>query len=255
MASITLNFGALINELAHTDIKSLVKNTKNQSKIINDWNRLLEALGQASEKLAKGEQIGAELASIRHLATSLGGCVVEFGSMLPGPIGIACSLGLAIACLIPPFDILGFVLNLMGCIPFAKAGLKTAKPLIENLIREALKSPIIKGGLRAGHDVANKVVRYNGEYAKSMYLRLVKPSLKKAETTLSHTPNANPNSKIASQSLETKYYLHEGGNVTPKYDSPYFPEILHKGNQEVRRYQLQPRTIQGNPVFNPFTNL
>ena len=257
MAAIKLNFNALIQELAHTDIKNLLKNVKNQSKIIDDWNQLIEVLCKAGEKFAKGEQIGAEVALLSSLATSLGSCVAEFGSMLPGPIGIACSLALAIVCLIPPIDALGFVLNLMGCIPFAKAGLKTARPLIENLIRDALKSPMIKGGLRAGQSVANKVVRYNGDFAKSMYQRLVKPSLQKAETKLSHTPKANPNSKIPNQHLERKFDIHEGGNFAPKYDSPFTPEILHKGNQSIRKYEALPRPVTnvGNPYFDTISHL
>ena len=114
MANVLLNFKPLIQELAHTDIKSFLKNSRNSQKILSDWDNLIKALGQAAEKISKGEKLGTELSQIGKMAANLGGCVTEFGSMLPGPIGIACSIALAIVCLIPPIDGIGFVLNLMG---------------------------------------------------------------------------------------------------------------------------------------------
>ena len=249
MASVVLNLKPLIQELTHADIKSFLKNSKNSQKILSDWDNLIKALGQAAEKISKGEKLGSELFQIGKMAASLGGCAAEFGSMLPGPIGIACSIALAIVCLIPPIDGIGFVLNLMGCIPFAKAGLKTARPLIEGIIRDALKSPMIKGCINAGRDITRKTIRYNGEYAKTMYRRLVETNSRNVKTNTKYTPVSSSQSKIPPQKAGDNFELYEGGAFTP--------EIVHQGTQIVRRTQVlgTPVTSVGNPFFNIFSHL
>lgn len=249
MANVVLNLKPLIQELIHTDIKSFLKNSKNSQKILSDWDNLIKALGQAAEKISKGEKLGSELSQIGKMATSLGGCAAEFGSMLPGPIGIACSIALAIVCLIPPIDGIGFVLNLMGCIPFAKAGLKTARPLIEGIIRDALKSPMIKGCINAGRDITRKTIRYNGEYAKTMYRRLVETNNKSVRNSTKYTPIGNSQSKISPKTAGSNLGIHEGG--------AFSPETVHQGTQIVRRTQVlgTPVTSVGNPFFNTFSHL
>ena len=247
MANVQLNVVPLVQELIHTDIRSLVKNAKNQSKIIKDWESLMNALKNVSAKIAKGEAIGAELLDIRRLALSLGNSAAEFGSMIPGPIGIACSVALAIVCLIPPLDGVGFLLNLMGCIPFAKTGMKSVRPLIEDIIRQALKSPMIKGCVNAGQGIAKKNIKYHSEYAKTMYRRLTKNS-KGGNVSVGEVPNVT-NRNIYQKTVGGKLDIHEGGNFSP--------EIVHKGTQEVRRTQTlgAPVTSFGNPLFNPFSHL
>lgn len=162
----------LLAELNKTNIRGLCKNVKNESKILRDWNELIEELGKISGKLAKGEIIGQDLVQISVLGQRLGTSAAEFGSMVPGPIGIACSLALAIGCLIPPMDLVGLVLNLLGCIPFAKAGTKALKPIINDIIREILKNPAVKSTLKAGAGYTKKMLKYNTEYAKSAYRKL-----------------------------------------------------------------------------------
>lgn len=161
MTSVVLNISPLLQELRHANIKELVKDAKNSSKILKNWDELMKALSLAGGKIARGEKLGGDLKRIGSLATQLSGSAAEFGSMLPGPIGVACSLALAIVCLMPPaIDIVGFLLNLMGCIPFAKQGIKIAKPLINDIIREAMKSPLVKGSVRGAGDI--RLISQNG---------------------------------------------------------------------------------------------
>lgn len=249
MANVVLNLKPLIQELTHADIKSFLKNSKNSQKILSDWDNLIKALGQAAEKISKGEKLGSELSQIGKMATSLGGCAAEFGSMLPGPIGVACSIALAIVCLIPPIDGIGFVLNLMGCIPFAKVGLKTARPLIEGIIKDALKSPMIKGCINSGRDITKKTIKYNGEYARTMYRRLVETNSRNVKTSTQYTPVGYSHSKIPPKKVGDNFELHEGGAFTP--------ETVHQGTQIVRRTQVlgTPVTSVGNPFFNTFSHL
>lgn len=176
MANIALNIRPLIDELFRIDIRDSIKSFRNQSKILSEWNALMKELKLVSPKIAKGEQLGEELCEIRRLATSLGRSAAEMGSMVPGPIGIACSVALAIVCLFPPMDLLGFLLNLLGAIPFAKGAAIGLKPILKNLIHEALQNPLVRGTIRAGRDASRKAIRYNKHYAVSAYKRILSNS-------------------------------------------------------------------------------
>lgn len=189
----------LLAELNKTNVRSLVKNVKNESKILRDWNELIKELGKISGKLAKGEDfvsISHDLEKIKVLGQRLGTSAAELGSMVPGPIGIVCSLALAIGCLIPPMDLVGLVLNLLGCIPFAKVGTKALKPIINDIIREILKNPAVKSTLKAGTNFTKKTLEYNAEYAKSAYRRLFLDTQKKVPPLKTGT---NPESIINKQ--------------------------------------------------------
>lgn len=173
MTNIVLNIKPLVDELFRLDIKNCIKSFKNQSKILHEWNSLMKELRIVSLKLSKGEQLGEELYEIRRLATSLAVSATEIGSVIPGPIGMACSVALAIACLFPPMDLLGFLLNLLGAIPFAKGATIGLKPILKNLIHEALQNPMVRGSIRAGGDASRKVVRYNKNYAVNAYHQIL----------------------------------------------------------------------------------
>lgn len=173
MTNIVLNIKPLVNELFRLDVRSSIKSLKNQSKILQDWNSLMKELRIISLKLSKGEQLGKELNEVRKLATSLGMSATEIGSVIPGPIGIACSVALAVVCLFPPMDLLGFLLNLLGAIPFAKGATIGLKPILKNLVHEALQNPMVRGTIRAGMDASRKAVRYNKSYAVNAYHQIL----------------------------------------------------------------------------------
>lgn len=174
MANLQLNIRPLIAELSRIDLRDALKNCRNQSVIIHNWNALMVELKKVAVKISKGETIGKEVELIKSLSTSLARSATEIGSMLPGPIGVACSLALAICCLVPPLDLLGFLLNILGAIPFARAGAKALLPFLDDVVRLAMNNPLVKGTLRAGREAINKTVRYNKEFAVNTFNRMTK---------------------------------------------------------------------------------
>lgn len=93
--------------------------------VIRHWNDILVKLEKVSIQLEKGEKASIiaaskELAkSVTNLQTFIVGTFIEIGSFVPGPIGIVCSLALAITCFATG-NIPGGFMNLLGAIPFAK---------------------------------------------------------------------------------------------------------------------------------------
>lgn len=94
-------------------------------RVIRHWDDILLKLEKVSIQLEKGEKASIlaaskELAkSVTNLQTFIVGTFVEIGSFVPGPIGIVCSLALAITCFATG-NIPGGFMNLLGVIPFAK---------------------------------------------------------------------------------------------------------------------------------------
>ena len=94
-------------------------------KVTRYWEDILVKLEKVSIQLEKGEKASIisaskELAkSVTNLQTFILGTFVEIGSFVPGPIGIVCSLALAITCFATG-NIPGGFMNLLGAIPFAK---------------------------------------------------------------------------------------------------------------------------------------
>lgn len=94
-------------------------------RVIRYWDDILLKLEKVSVQLEKGEKASIlaaskELAkSITNLQTFIVGTFVEIGSFVPGPIGVVCSLALAVTCFATG-NIPGGFMNLLGAIPFAK---------------------------------------------------------------------------------------------------------------------------------------
>lgn len=95
------------------------------SMILSRWDNVLLKLDDVAIKLQKGKpddiiKAVTELSkSIADLQLFILSIATELGSFIPGPIGIVCSLALAIGCFAVG-DIPGGFLNLVGAIPGAK---------------------------------------------------------------------------------------------------------------------------------------
>lgn len=93
--------------------------------IFSKWDNILYKLDNVASKLKKGEpddiiEAVTELSkSVADLQLFILSIATEVGSFIPGPIGIVCSIALAIGCFAVG-DIPGGFLNLVGAIPGAK---------------------------------------------------------------------------------------------------------------------------------------
>lgn len=136
----------IVKELKNTNIQETFKNVGRESELMRkiieiekEWKIILSKFEKLSEKIAKegiskSLEINAfEIAEhCKKLGTIAGPLLVEGGSFVPGPVGIVCSLALAIIDFAAG-NIFGGFMNLLGCIPFAKAGVKAARPIIKQL--------------------------------------------------------------------------------------------------------------------------
>lgn len=165
MANISLDLYPTIRELSNIDIESVLKNVKNQSEIIRDYRLLIQRLREIALKLKRGEKLGCEMFAVAELAKKLSYAVTSVGSLIPGPIGIVCSLALALFCLFKS-DYAGFFLSLLGCIPFVKAGSKIFKAL-ENLFQQALRSNKVGGGVKMKAVLLNNASRIDKNIGNS----------------------------------------------------------------------------------------
>ena len=144
MANIKIVFdaGPLIKEFKYTDLKSCFRNVGKDSVLLRrideiekEWKLILTKIEQITGEIAENgvsKTIGFEALDIadhcKKLGSLAGPLLVEGGSFVPGPVGVVCSLALAIVDF-STGNIFGGFMNLLGCIPFAKAGAKAAKPV------------------------------------------------------------------------------------------------------------------------------
>lgn len=93
--------------------------------ILSKWDNILNKLDDVALKLQKGnsddiiEAVTDLSKSVADLQLFILSIATEVGSFIPGPIGIVCSIALAIGCFAVG-DIPGGFLNLVGAIPGAK---------------------------------------------------------------------------------------------------------------------------------------
>lgn len=104
-------------------------------KVLAKWEKLLVSLDDVVEQLAKGGDISLLAGKAKTLGLAVGELALltsEALSFIPGPVGIVCSLVNAIVCF-SSGNIVGGLLELLGCIPGAKAGTKGASVLMNKV--------------------------------------------------------------------------------------------------------------------------
>ena len=111
-------------------------------KLMYKWDDVLKKLEDVSLQLEKGDKTSIltaskELAkSITNLQIYIAGAFVEVGSFVPGPIGVVCSVALAIGCFATG-NIPGGFLNLLGAIPFSKCAKFLPKEKLLKIISDS----------------------------------------------------------------------------------------------------------------------
>lgn len=136
--------------------------------ILSKWDNVLCKLDNVASKLKKGnsddiiEAVTELSKNIADLQLFMAKIATEIGSFIPGPIGIVCSIALAIGCFAIG-DISGGFLNLIGAIP----GVKLAKFLPIGALKTSIlnfKNVLL---FRWGYKVSaftEKAARHSGNF-------------------------------------------------------------------------------------------
>lgn len=144
LGDIVKQFHAALKKSGAEGIKEELKDCKWRNPfgggiILSKWDNVLFELELVGNKLQKGnpddiiEAVTRLSKSIADLQLFILNIAAEIGSFIPGPIGIVCSITLAIGCFAIG-DIPGGFLNLIGAIP----GAKLAKYLPINALKNSV---------------------------------------------------------------------------------------------------------------------
>lgn len=162
---IKINLIPAIRDLKNFNLRSLYKNVGKDSVLLRkietierEWSLTLKEIENIAQRIASEGINPSLLESARSVTTHCekiarmaGPLLVEGGSFIPGPIGIVCSLALAIADFAVG-NFFGGFMNLLCCVPFAKAGCKVLLPTLKKIVADILKNPYVKAAVKSGHN-------------------------------------------------------------------------------------------------------
>lgn len=133
--------------------------------IEREWSLTLKEIENIAQRIASEGINPSLLESARSVTTHCekiarmaGPLLVEGGSFIPGPIGIVCSLALAIADFAVG-NFFGGFMNLLCCVPFAKAGCKVLLPTLKKIVADILKNPMSRPQSSLGITILFKVLK------------------------------------------------------------------------------------------------
>lgn len=149
-----------------------IKGVSANSKLIKEWDNIILILEkEIIPLLSKGCEMEHLVAPAKKLAKSAGTLsliAADVLSFVPGPIGIVCSLALAISCF-SVGNIPGGFFELLGCIPGGKvAGKASSKlfPKVEKILIDFAKSnPSFKFFFNEGSKQSKKVLEFFEKHA------------------------------------------------------------------------------------------
>jgi len=140
--------------------------------IFREWDNILLIMEREVVPLLKNgceaKSLIAPAQKIAKSASALAGLAAEFLSFVPGPIGIICSVALAIGCF-STGNIVGGLFELLGCIPGGKVAGKSASklfPKIEKILIEMVQSNHeLKVIVEAGSKAQRVVIEFFEKHA------------------------------------------------------------------------------------------
>lgn len=139
-------FIKLLKSEGRVELSSATGTKLGSLKIIREWDNILLIMEKEVVPLlnkgCESKSLIAPAQKIAKSATALASFAAEILSFVPGPIGIICSLALAIGCF-STGNIIGGLFELLGCIPGGKVAGKSASklfPKIEKIIIEIVQS-------------------------------------------------------------------------------------------------------------------
>lgn len=251
MAAIKFNISPLIKELKNIDLHSFFKNVGKDSeflkkiiKIEDEWNLIIKKLSILSEKISKdGVSMsvkGDALVIVQHcesLTKLVGPLLVEGGSFVPGPIGIVCSLALATADFAVG-NVSGGLMNLLGCIPFAKTGTKVFKPILNNIIRDLLKNPIVVNSLKSAKRTGSSsiVTKSAKPAAERIYRNIIKEETIITSKETTHLISPMLSKDINPKAIEANKVIGHYNNLPPSTSQMNYTLRTNTGRSVIFRY-------------------
>lgn len=235
------SFILLIKSEGRAELTAVTKGKFGSLSLFREWDNILSILEkEVVPLLTKGcdaKSLIAPAQKIAKSATALAALAAEVLSFVPGPIGIICSVALAIGCF-STGNIVGGLFELLGCIPGGKVAGKGASKLflkIEKIMIEIVQS--------------NQALRVIVE-TSSKQQKLVVEFFKK------HSPKAKPKTKT-----EVGYGY---GVRTPAQGQPSlleqslskkFPNPTIEAQKEIGKYTTFPNTYGNMPKTNLWPHL
>lgn len=138
--------GAELGALKPTPQPGKLMGALGMAPVLEEWNKIIRILElEIVPLLAKGCESKLLVAPAKKLASSAGHLSLmasQILSFVPGPIGILCSLINAIVCF-STGNVVGGFLELLGCVPGAKAGVKGGAKLfkeVKKIVTEMLQN-------------------------------------------------------------------------------------------------------------------
>lgn len=212
-----------------------------QKSLLLEWDNIINVLEkEIVPQLAKGGDVSKLMAPAGKLAKSAGALASmasQVLSFVPGPIGIVCSVINAVVCF-SSGNVIGGLLELLGCIPGGKVGAKAGAKLVPK-IEKALTAIVQK----------NPVLR---KYVANT--QKVPSEVRKFFEKCSRNPKESLPQKKKLDIDESNYYL--SGTESNNYNG-LTPQLIHEGNQSVKRIIVlnKPITTTGNPLCNIYSHL
>lgn len=210
------------------------------SPIIDNWNEIIRILEtEIVPMLSKGceaKALGAPAKRLARRAGHLSLMASEILSFVPGPIGIICSVINAVVCF-SMGNVVGGLLELLGCIPGGKvAGKATSKlfPKIERILIEVVQNNhTLKFIVETSSKQAVKVTEFVEKYGP-------KPKSKKFDTGYEY----GVKTPIQPSSLE---------NSLRKEFPDHNPSV--QGQKEIGKYITFSNTYGNLPKSNSWSHL
>lgn len=139
-------FLKLLKSEGYSELSAAVGAKLRGMTLLREWNNILVVMEKEIIPLlnrgCEAKSLVAPAQKVAKSATVLASLAAEVLSFVPGPIGIICSLALAIGCF-STGNIVGGFFELLGCIPGGKVAGKGASklfPKIEKILIEIVQS-------------------------------------------------------------------------------------------------------------------
>lgn len=213
--------------------------------VLKEWDNIIGILERdLIPHLAQGGELGSFLQAAKSLAKSAGVLATmasQVLSFVPGPVGIVCSIINAIVCFCEG-NIPGGLLELLGCIPGAKVGIKGGSKVMarigEKISSVIMKNPELVKYLDRIKDIGEM---FNPSKVKSLIQNMKR---QKANPTISNKSISSSFDTGKTYNLNFNHLQQDASKVgTGTVRTPFGHTIQQKGISNYRLgYGFNPQT-------------